>query len=266
MKSCSRCRETKSPADFSKNRRSKDGLQSRCKRCCVEVVTRWAKANPDKVLRNQRKYDAVHRDTERDRKRQYSQSDRGRECKRIWRNANLEAVRSYQRLYRAANLDRIRKLFLQWKRANAEHYASQQRLYRQSRRSIDNARRKARRHADPEAARRVARRRYRMVANSNPERLRVHVRNRKSRLRAADGSHTADDVQRIGDAQRWRCANCTTALKRGGRKVYHVDHIVALARGGRNDKSNLQLLCPPCNHRKNALDPIDFAQREGRLL
>lgn len=39
-----------------------------------------------------------------------------------------------------------------------------------------------------------------------------------------------------------------------------------LARGGSNWISNIQLLCPRCNTSKKALDPIVWAQREGRLL
>ena len=33
---------------------------------------------------------------------------------------------------------------------------------------------------------------------------------------------------------------------------YHVDHIRALADGGANDRTNLQLLCPTCNIKKGA--------------
>ena len=32
------------------------------------------------------------------------------------------------------------------------------------------------------------------------------------------------------------------------------------------DKTNIQLLCPPCNSRKNAKDPLDFMQSNGCLL
>jgi len=39
-----------------------------------------------------------------------------------------------------------------------------------------------------------------------------------------------------------------------------------LSRGGSNDKYNLQLLCPTCNLKKSAKDPIDFAQENGNLL
>ena len=42
--------------------------------------------------------------------------------------------------------------------------------------------------------------------------------------------------------------------------------IKPLARGGTNQRTNLQLLCPPCNLSKSAKDPIDFMQSRGFLL
>lgn len=69
-------------------------------------------------------------------------------------------------------------------------------------------------------------------------------------------------VQRIGKAQRWRCACCKVGLSAG----YHLDHIEPLARGGKHEPKNVQLLCPPCNLRKSAKDPIAFMQERGFLL
>jgi 5-methylcytosine-specific restriction endonuclease McrA len=50
------------------------------------------------------------------------------------------------------------------------------------------------------------------------------------------------------------------------KKNRHIDHIQPVARAGTNDRSNLQLLCQPCNSSKGARDPIVFAQSIGRLL
>lgn len=44
------------------------------------------------------------------------------------------------------------------------------------------------------------------------------------------------------------------------------DHIKPLARGGAHLPSNLQVLCPNCNLRERARDPIDHARRNGMLL
>lgn len=37
-------------------------------------------------------------------------------------------------------------------------------------------------------------------------------------------------------------------------------------KGGANDKSNIQLLCPHCNLSKGAKHPVDFMQERGMLL
>jgi HNH endonuclease len=70
-------------------------------------------------------------------------------------------------------------------------------------------------------------------------------------------------ITKIGDLQRWFCIICKEDLQWSG---YHIDHIVPLARGGAHNPENIQLLCPTCNVRKSAKDPIDYMQERGFLL
>jgi len=69
-------------------------------------------------------------------------------------------------------------------------------------------------------------------------------------------------IPRIGNMQRWKCAVCAVGIKDN----YHLDHITPLARGGKHEPRNLQLLCPTCNVRKSAKDPIAYMRELGRLL
>lgn len=43
----------------------------------------------------------------------------------------------------------------------------------------------------------------------------------------------------------------------------HRDHIISLSRGGSHTELNLQLTCKPCNLRKHAKHPLDFAAEMG---
>jgi len=83
---------------------------------------------------------------------------------------------------------------------------------------------------------------------------------RRAVLRNCEGSFTKADIEEIRRLQRGRCAYCKI------KGPLTIDHIVALACGGSNCRSNLQLLCKSCNSSKRHSDPIDFARREGRLL
>ena len=51
---------------------------------------------------------------------------------------------------------------------------------------------------------------------------------------------------------RGRCALCGSGITLELEASPHIDHIVALAKGGTNDLCNLQLLCDVCNRKKAA--------------
>ncbi len=105
-------------------------------------------------------------------------------------------------------------------------------------------------------------------------RLLTYKANRRARKKSAPGSHTAAEVKALFLKQRSRCAyygakGCLGIITLAPKKknTCHRDHIIPLALpGSSNWISNIQLTCGPCNIRKQALDPIVFAQRLGRLL
>jgi 5-methylcytosine-specific restriction endonuclease McrA len=105
------------------------------------------------------------------------------------------------------------------------------------------------------AWREANRERYRELLRNwkkaNPEKVRARKKNRSKRIRIF-----------LKQIQRGRCAICGQRLG----KQTHIDHIVPLALGGSNARSNLQLTHPSCNLAKNKRDPIIHAQSLGRLL
>jgi len=100
-------------------------------------------------------------------------------------------------------------------------------------------------------------------AKRHPDRKRAVENRRRARKANAGGSYTAQDIADLTLMQRGRCAYCRTKLTRKNR---HIDHIQPISCGGSSDRTNLQLLCQPCNSSKGARDPVVFAQSLGRLL
>jgi len=96
---------------------------------------------------------------------------------------------------------------------------------------------------------------------NNRERYRSHVRNRRAKLKT-NGEHSHKDIDFLWDQQRGRCAYCKCRLDNG----YHVDHVIAVSKGGSNGRKNLQLTCQTCNVRKHNKDPVVYAQQNGLLL
>lgn len=81
---------------------------------------------------------------------------------------------------------------------------------------------------------------------ANPAAAKARWHKRRALLKGADGTHSAEDVERINAAQCFECVYCgaSTATKKS------VDHIIPLSRGGSNWPDNIQILCPRCNRAK----------------
>ena len=111
----------------------------------------------------------------------------------------------------------------------------------------------------------VLRKKSAQWARENPDKVKANSKNSRirRRYRMATGRWSAADVAALLDFQNGKCANpyCLVELVK-----YHVDHIVALARGGSNLPSNIQLLCKECNLRKSIKTMPEFLQREERRV
>lgn len=99
----------------------------------------------------------------------------------------------------------------------------------------------------------------------NPERFKF-LNNRKNARRKmrvkSNGDYSYREIRAIRKMQKVKCAYCKKCIK----KKHHIDHIMPLALGGSNEAKNIQLLCPPCNHRKSCKDPMDYMRENGFLL
>lgn len=164
-----------------------------------------------------------------------------------------------------------------WRSENPELAKEYGRKGDDKRRDSKNAEKRAQYAADKEKYRQRAadyrsrniektREAARLYALANPEKRALAQRNRKAKKKGGIGTYTKDDESKMLFSQKGKCANCLCKLIHKGKHKYHIDHIIPLSKGGRNDKYNLQILCAPCNMKKSAQDPIEWAQKNGRLL
>ena len=189
------------------------------------------------------------------------------------RLANPEKFKVRKENYYANNPEKVKAQASGWAKKNPEKKKSNDARWR-----IENAERvKANniswRKSHPEKVRELrstwaAANREKVRASvskwnkANPESRRAHKAIRRARNASSVGRYSSDDVKALVVSQRGKCVVCRCDLGNG----YHVDHIEPLVRGGRNDRFNIQLLCPSCNCQKNAKNPISFMQSKGYLL
>lgn len=172
--------------------------------------------------------------------------------------ASPERYRAYGRANYEKHKEQRKASVLAYYRLNTEKCQAAAKEWRQK--NPDRARAIARKWAQNNAD---AMREWR---EANPAKVKAYAAlnksRRRARIEATPGHFTKSDIDRIRRLQAGKCAYCKASLESG----YHIDHIVALCRGGTNFPSNLQLCCGPCNVRKSARDPIEFAQSIGYLL
>lgn len=180
------------------------------------------------------------------------------EKKREYIAKNKEKKRAADKAYYEANKEKISQYGERYRKENRERILAQKRKYHFSKREFHVQRSREYYKANFD----VLSQRKREYNAKNKDLVRQWSRNSKARRKGADGFHTKDDIQRILESQKNKCANCMCDVSGG----YHVDHIMPIILGGTNWPENLQILCPTCNLRKNAKDPLDWAQENGRLL
>jgi 5-methylcytosine-specific restriction endonuclease McrA len=97
---------------------------------------------------------------------------------------------------------------------------------------------------------------------ANPEKCRIQAHDRRARVKGVGGALSKDIYERLFKLQKGKCACCGTPLGKDG----HLDHIMPISMGGKNEDANVQLLTQRCNNQKHAKHPVDFMREKGFLL
>lgn len=164
--------------------------------------------------------------------------------------ANKKKKCAQMKAYREANREKIAEAGKLYREVNKEKVAARQKAYRETNREKIAARQKAYEEANKEkvAAQKQS---YR---DANKEKIRARSQLRRFRKTTI--------INHLLVSQRGRCAVCKSNVI----EKHHLDHIVPVAKGGNNERSNFQLLCPACNGSKSYKDPLAFMQERGKLL
>ena len=150
-----------------------------------------------------------------------------------YRAKNRENARAYSAAWRVANKQREKEMTAKYREENKDALKVRQRL----RYALN---------ADTVKARNAA------FKRANRDSYRIYNINRREKLRR--NKLPVSIVSDLMRSQKALCVYCHADLHLG----FHVDHILPFALGGENVEENVQLLCPPCNMRKNAKHPDVF--------
>jgi 5-methylcytosine-specific restriction endonuclease McrA len=124
--------------------------------------------------------------------------------------AKREERLAYAKAYREAHADRIRLFLRQYKETHKDRLKEQHRAY----------------------------------WKANADRSKIHKQRRKARKLGQGGTFTLQEWQALCLTFENRCLAC------GATGKLTPDHVIPLARGGRNDIENIQPLCLTCNLQK----------------
>ena len=190
---------------------------------------------------------------------------------RKWIEDNRERSRKQKAEYRSKseNRDRARERAEQWRKDNpGRHDSAFFKVYYERDKSKRTAQAKAWAEANPEKIKQIKR----DYITRNPQRRKESAnaygrsqkggsarRNRRARVRAAEGTHTAEDIALLYQEQEGRCGYCGITLY----DDYHVDHMIPIVRGGSNGPENLLVTCMLCNSSKCDKTPEEWEAVRG---
>ena len=92
--------------------------------------------------------------------------------------------------------------------------------------------------------------------------IRKKLQKHKRRFREQQGKIKPSEIRELRIKQNNRCYWCSTSIA----KTYQIDHYYPLSKDGEHLIENIVLACPHCNMSKHDKDPIEFANKLGRLF
>jgi len=247
-KICTKCGVEKSINEFPKRKTAKDGLRGQCKICYNLIQRNRRSFNKEYYRQISAKNYKENKDKINEKLRQdrYINREKLSEQKKKSYQKHKEKVKAKQREYHQNNKDEIAIKARIYREKNKDTLLIKKREYYLNNKESINI--KAKKYRDTESGK-IA------VKNAGVRR----------RLIKSKGDLTTSEIKVIL-GKTTKCYWCNKKLNKNIDNGYHIDHYVPLSKGGQHTKNNIVISCPTCNLRKNAKDPIDFANSIGKLL
>lgn len=237
IKRCSKC-GGEFPATseyFRKEKRSTDGFNGKCKRCCSEYYKQyrhenaftiseknkqWREANQETIIKYRKQYYQENRDYIIEWSKRYHQNNKGISSERRKRNyiKNREVEREQNKRYCQENQENLR-------------------LYRQGISAISAERNKQ----------------WRL---NNKDRCLTHKHNRRARVLSLPHTLTSTQWETIKSHFGNSCAYCGKELP------LEQEHFVPLTKGGEYTHNNIIPACRSCNNSKHVTSFFEWYPRQ----
>lgn len=238
-KKCTKCHKLLCVGNFTKDKRLKSGLMSKCKACGSVDNKKWRQQNKE--------YNAAR--------------------KRAWNEAHVEHNKEVMRKYRQRNAGRIKTYNRQRYLTYVERERARGRAYYHQNRERQMLLKRVRRQSESVKKAESAAWKAYYIANrnylnqqvirwgrNNPRRRAAIEATRRTRKTLAGGSYTIQEWLDLCAKYEYRCLCCG---KQEPEIRLAADHIMPVAMGGSSNIDNIQPLCKSCNSSKGP-KLIDF--------
>lgn len=233
-------------AGYERHRKRGEAACAPCLQAAVAVAQKWARANPEKTRASSLRWARANPEKVAARSQNYYKKNREKVAARQlrWYEANHEEAAARGRRYCEANPEKAKARYRRYYAANLEKVAAKHRRWHAANRERAAATGRRWREANPGKSAEYSRAWYAANPEKNAEK---HRRRRARELNAFTIVFTQEQLDARMSMFGHLCWMC-------GGPFEHVDHVIALARGGPHVLANLRPACSPCNTAKGSKD------------
>lgn len=253
-KTCTKCGESKAVALFSKDKKRKDGLKFSCKSCDVASGLAHRTANKEKIRLRHSAYYLANKESLAVKAASLHKAAKERNQSARAEFANIATHKTCKKCNESKLVDEFSlhtskkdglqiycKACISICYSKSDATVSRVAEYRKENRTLLSNKQAAWRE-------------------SNQDVIKVLRHTRRSREKSVGGTLSMGVTKLLMSEQAGKCACCLVDLLTTG---HHLDHVVPISKGGPNVDSNIQLLCPTCNHEKSAKHPLAWMAAKG---